>query len=56
MNEKQEHFVTDKDTHRTVEIMATLKSISMKDVVREAVELYKIKHRLTDRVIEFMRE
>ena len=55
MSEKQEHFVTDKDTHRTVDIMATLKGISMKDVIQEAVELYKIKYRLADRVEDFKR-
>ena len=52
---EQKHFVTDKDTHREVEIIATLKGISMKDVVREGIELYKLKHRLIDRVVEFMR-
>ena len=44
-----------KDTLREIDIMATIKGVSMKDVVREGIELYKLKHRLSDRVIEFMR-
>ena len=44
-----------KDTLREINIMSTLKAITMRDLVEEAVELYKRKHRLTDRVIEFMR-
>ena len=44
-----------KNVLREIEIMATLKSITMRNLVEEAIELYKIKHRLTDRVIEFMR-
>ena len=45
-----------KSTLREIDIMATLKAISMRNLVEEAIELYKIKYRLTDRVIEFMRE
>jgi len=45
-----------KTTLREIDIMSTLKAITMRDLVEEAIELYKIKHRLTDRVIEFMRE
>ena len=45
-----------KETHREIDIMATLKTITMRNLIEEAVELYKIKHRLTDRVIEFMRD
>jgi len=56
MADKQDHFVTDEDTHREVTIMSTIKGVSMKDVVREGVELYKLKHRLTDRVRDFDRK
>jgi len=45
-----------KTTLREIDIMSTLKAITMRDLVEEAVELYKLKHRLSDRVIEFMRE
>ena len=45
-----------KDMLREIDIMSTLKAITMRDLVEEAVELYKRKHRLNDRVIEFMRE
>ena len=45
-----------KETHREIDIMATLKTITMRNLIEEAVEDYKRKHRLTDRVIEFMRE
>ena len=44
-----------KDTKRELEIMATLKAISMRNLVEEAIELYKIKYRLTDRVEDFKR-
>ena len=45
-----------KTTLREIDIMSTLKAITMRDLVEEAVDLYKLKHRLSDRVIEFMRE
>ena len=44
-----------KDTLREIDIMATLKAISMRNLVEEAIELYKIKYRLTDRVEDFKR-
>jgi len=44
-----------KSTLREIDIMATLKAISMRNLVEEAIELYKIKYRLTDRVEDFKR-
>ena len=33
-----------KSTLREIDIMSTLKAITMRDLVEEAVELYKLKH------------
>ena len=46
----------DKDTHREIQIAATLKSDTMKNIVLESFELWKIKHRLSDRIAEFKRQ
>jgi hypothetical protein len=47
---KQKHLTVDEDIHRRIEVIATLKRITMKDVVTEAVKNYEIKHRLTDEI------
>ena len=46
----------DDDLHREIQIIATLEKENIKNTIRNAVEVYKIKRRLQDRVIEFMRE
>ena len=49
MTEKDRtHIRIDNDTHREIDIVHTIKSMTMGDVVREAFKDYKIKHRLED--------
>ena len=43
------------DAHRELQIAATLKSDTMNNIVREGFELWKVKHRLSDRIAEFKR-
>ena len=43
----------DDDIHLDLKIIAALKGLTIKDIVRDAVTVYKLKYRLVDRIKDF---